>query len=158
MESRSGRAGIHSDLSCSVTGIWLHSPHDSSGPGGRQGPGRRCELWGSEAHVQLGASLPGRGCGANRAAPPPLPHKGAQKPDARRQVFGREGSLLCTQVQKHPREAGRGVPGGGGGSGHTCVSLGLWSPQWVSKPESSSGGVGGGVGGGDKGMGASSHS
>lgn len=78
--------------------------------------------------------------GQTRLLPHPLPPKETE-PDAGHQVTGREGSLLCTQVQRHPREARTGwAPGGGGDSGHTPACLELWSPKWGSKPGSSSGG------------------
>lgn len=142
----------HSDLSCSVTGIWLHSHMTLTGPGGGRGRGEGVSC-GERGPCAAGASLPGRGCGANETAPPPLPHKGAQKPDARRQVTAERALSSAHRCKSTHERQGRGVPGGGGGSGHTCVSLGLWSPQWVSKPGSSSGGVGGWGGWGGQGDG-----
>ena len=132
----------HSNLSCSVTGTWLLSHTTLSGLGGGRGRGKGVSC-GERGPCAASAGLPGRGCGANKAAPPPAASQKDTEPDAGNQVTGREGSLLRTQVQRHPREARTGwAPGGSGDSSHTPACLELWSPKWASKPGSSSWGGG----------------
>lgn len=109
----SGAAGLECTLRPVLLCNWNMAPfsHDLDGPGGRQGPGRRCELWGARPMCSWCQSPRKRLWGKRDRSPTPAAQRGTET-RCQASGDGREGSLLCTQVQKHPREARTGCTRG----------------------------------------------
>ena len=102
-------AGLEYTLQPVLLCNWNTAPfsHDLMGPGGDKGRGEGVSC-GERGLCAAGASLPGRGCGANETAPPPLPHKGAQKPDARHQVTAERALSSAHRCKGTHERQGRG--------------------------------------------------